>query len=137
MTSAIYVSCVVLRAGYEPHLTGPKRRASDAVGRDSSSPGSCQPASPSLRFSGMLAAAHTLTTIPRDLLPRLLFPDAPNLRNECRGRDKSPATGPQGARLMWACQFPPESSRQASVRAQGRGEMLVVCACALLSSDTE
>lgn len=93
MTSAVYVSCVVLRAGYEPHLTGPKRGASDAVGRDSSSPGSCQPASPSLRFSGMLAAAHTLTTIPRDLLPRLLFPDAPNLRNECRGRDKSPAKG--------------------------------------------
>lgn len=48
---------------------------------------------PTLRFSGMLAAAHTLTTIPRDLLPRLLFPDAPNLRNEYRGRDKSPAKG--------------------------------------------
>lgn len=93
MTSAIYLNCVVLRAGYEPHLTGPKRGASDAVGKDSSSPGSCQPARPTLRFSGMLAAAHTLTTIPRDLLPRLLFPDAPNLRNEYRGRDKSPAKG--------------------------------------------
>lgn len=30
---------------------------------------------------------------------------------------------------MLACQFPPESSRQASVRAQGRVEMLVPVLC--------
>lgn len=33
----------------------------------------------------MLAAAHTLTAISRDLPQRLLFPDAPNLRNEFGG----------------------------------------------------
>lgn len=91
MASAIYISCLALRVGHKSHLTGPKSRASEALGMASSSPGSCRPARPSLRFSGMQAAAHTLTNIPRDLSQRLLFPDAPSLRNECRRRNKSPA----------------------------------------------
>lgn len=38
----------------------------------------------------MLAAAHTLTAISRDLPQRLLFPDAPNLRNEFGGGTEAP-----------------------------------------------
>lgn len=118
MASVTYVSCEVLAARHKHHLTGPERGASEAVGTASSSPGSLQPARPSLRFSGMLAAAHTLTSVPRDLSQRLLFPDAPpHLRNECRGRNKSPAK---------ACQFPPKSSRMTAGCAQGTGKVLVV-----------
>lgn len=56
---------------------GPRGGASEAAGMASSSPGSRQPARLSLRFSRMLAAAHTLTNVPRDLSQRLLFPDGP------------------------------------------------------------
>jgi hypothetical protein len=127
--TSTYVSCVALRGA---HLTGPKRGASEAVGLDSSSPGSGQPARPSLRFSGMPAAAHTLTNIPRDLSQRLLFPDAPSLRNECRRRNKSPAKDHKEPVSLG----PASSHQRAAGCAQVMGKVSVVCACALLSPDT-
>lgn len=133
MASATYISCLALRVGHKSHLTGTKSRASEAVGMASSSPGSCRPARPSLRFSGMQATAHTLTNIPRDLSQRLLFPDAPSLRNECRRRNKSPAKDHKEPVSL----RPASSHQRAAGCAQGMGRVLVVHASALLSPDTE
>lgn len=80
----------------------------------------------------MLAAAHTLTAISRDLPQRLLFPDAPNLRNEFRGGTEAPLRATR-SQAHFGLPVPTKGQAGRAGCAQGRGKVLDVYACALAS----